>query len=351
MYQQKYNYKGVAFVGFDAFLQSLWKNSLITYHNEVAHEATYFERVRAQQKIKEFINYLEDYVHGLIALSYVNENNICEVIAELKKLESISVLSKDKNNLCGETVGRKIFINSSIQPSKTLSSSERTRLYVGHEIGHLLHMMWEKDQDAYMNMLTNRTTLTKVYNQLPLENRVLIKEGFSMLDEAIVQNIAEDVAYLFARKERPPRTECSDRRIFDGMSYTSNFDFYQELQEPTVKFGRTLRSMDEFASDNEVLKELGRRSFEPGFVRSIVNDSIISEKNFLIMLLCMGRIKDASYSKFNYGYADDSLDLSSKYYDHFMMLCNKTIKRRLEDNLENSDNTGRGQARVLRRYL
>lgn len=283
------------------YIKNLYDNS-IDYYNKVYGDVhPTGTKDLDLEKIKEFIGNTEDYLYYIYR---VYNNNFLDVFTALnQKLENISVLPVEYRGLFGCNVAKQnlVLVSPVISGSRNLSEKERTRLYVGHELGHIVNSYW----------------LDYAVDRLNIDEESYVSKGISLLDESITQNVAEDFAYCFAAKERPRMTlkrnlPKNGHYIFNGDYYSSNYDFYGELQEIAIMFGRTLRGIGKIDDDGDVLEELSRRSFSHDFFKDIFTEYIHDGKvdELIELLEKMGIIKEASYALFGNG--DEECIINSK---------------------------------------
>lgn len=329
MYKAKYQYDERYFPGFTTFLNKLHDRSFRQYLSQYATINSDKEKRTDLIQINNFINYLEDYVVTLTKLGFLNTANISDVISEIKKIKTISVLPKNQRGIYGlTTYDYRIEINPNLGPSKTLTSEERTLLYVGHEIGHIIHKMWTKDVEEYLKYVGFNSNLQPIVERTSSNNRLCALDGFSLIDEATTQEIAEIVAYHQNNKQRPNKQYYATPKIYNGEAFKSNFDYYKELEEPAILFARTLRgiSPSKNTPDSEIMSSLAKRSFDKNFVWDIVKEYQETpqlEQDFYNTLICLGRIKDASYGVFGMANLPDSTPLSQKYFQNLKYFCSK----------------------------
>ena len=197
------------------------------------------EEISGSKRDKEafnfFIKCLEEYLYyNYIELPETFEHVLYAIESQLI---TITVLPENQMGIYGVTYTQSIQITPNLQGRRGLTSEERTRLYVTHELGNIINCCWNDEAKMYANMQKNKGILSA-------EQRDLFCEGFAMLDEAITQNRAENFAYTFSHKQRPGLSyQIIDRRLFNGERYRTNFDFYGELQKPATMFARTLRGI------------------------------------------------------------------------------------------------------------
>lgn len=253
------------------------------------------------------IQNLEEYIHYNYQKSPKTFNHV--INATINNVRTISVLPNNKRGIYGETQveNKMIYINPDIPNSRNLTGEERTRLYMAHELGHVINDVWMKKVIEYCNQNIRQGRLTQEHAQL-------IYDGFSMLDEATTQDRAEEFVYELSGKRRPQLASYRNGNLFDGQPYQSNFDFYGELQEPATMFARTLRGIGKENDDIRALDMLSERAMSPKFFNIILNEysrdgqmpAFIQEAQY------MGLLKRVSYANFGY---DDNLYLrNSKTY-------------------------------------
>lgn len=253
------------------------------------------------------IENLEEYLY----YNYKKEPENFELIFDSirKNVKTISVLPDNERGIYGETQvqNKAIYINPDLQDSQFLTGEERMRLYLAHELGHVVNNEWMNKVIEYANQQIRLGILTQEHAQL-------IYDGFSMLDEATTQNRAENFAYEFAGKKRPRLAYYRNVRMFNSESYKSNFDYYSELQEPATMFARTLRGIGKENNDVKALDLLSQRALSPQFFNNILREYTKDGQMsaFIKEVQYMGLLKRASYA--NFGYEDVSYLHNSSTY-------------------------------------
>lgn len=184
-----------------------------------------------------------------------------------------------------------LYINPELHSDQILSSDERTRLYICHELGHIQNSKWMSNLIVILNNINCSN-----------EDKQLMYNGFSLLDEATTQDRAENIAYYFSSKRRPNMAQRVTA-LFDGKPHKTNFDYYGEFQVPTIDFARTLRGIGKLEDIDLVMKEFGIRALKEDFSKKIfeeyTTDGQIS--NLYYLLKRLGIIKNAAYAAFGYG--------------------------------------------------
>lgn len=253
------------------------------------------------------IQNIEEYLHDNYEKSPKTFNHM--INATMNHVRTILVLPDNKRGIYGETQAQNktICINPDLPDSEYLTGEERTRLYMAHELGHIINYEWMNKTVEYANQQIRQGRLTQEHAQL-------ICDGFSMLDEATTQNRAENFVYAFSGKSRPKLAYYTNDRMFRSEAYKSNFDYYGELQEPATMFARTLRGIGKENDDGKALDMLSERALSPNFFNNILSEytkdgqmpAFIEETQY------MGLLKRASYA--NFGYEDVSYLHNSKTY-------------------------------------
>ena len=275
------------------YINDLYSDSVKFYNNYFGDVHPTGTKELDKEKIVEFIGDIEDYLFYMYRV--YNDNFLDVFMALSQKLKIISVLEPKYRGLYGAFFedDALVMVSPVLSGSRNLNAKERTRLYVAHELGHIVNSFWVNDAKKRMEIDDDDS---------------LVVNGISLLDEAITQNIAEDFAYCFANKDRPSMTLRKNlprdgRYIFDGDFYKSNYDFYGELQEPAIMFARTLRGIGKIDDDSEAMQELCSRSLSYDFFANIAKEYVYDGRvdDLVHILENMGIIKNASYALFGNG--------------------------------------------------
>lgn len=257
-----------------------------------------YEQRFAFKKLVEYVRNLEKSLVGLIDLGYVTTSNVQLVKDTYKGLDTIGLLnSAYKGRIYGLTNNKRIEINPNLGNKGPLTGSERTLLYVCHEMGHRFHFGWTKNN---LNTILADKKVQELSKKLTPENQSYVYSGLSLLDEALTQDRAEEIAYYFAGKKRQPLTPKMSR-LFNGRPFGTNFDYYGELQEPAIRFGKTLSGISKDTS--QTLKTLGRAAIDSRFAHKIENEYRSKDKllELFALIHSMGVIKEATYEVFGMG--------------------------------------------------
>lgn len=253
------------------------------------------------------IENIEEYLYYHFINFPNNFNGILN--STMNNVRTIACLPNNRRGIYGETQAQNkiIYINPELKPSRTLTGEERTRLYMAHELGHIVNNEWMKKVIDYANRQIRAGALSQEHAQL-------IYDGFSMLDEATTQDRAEDFVYSFSGKARPQQQNVRSQRLFNGQAYRSNFDYYGELQAPATMFARTLRGIGKEDNDAKALKLLSSRALSPDFFNTILSEYTRDGQMpaFIREVQYMGLLKRASYA--NFGAEDISYCRNSSRY-------------------------------------
>lgn len=292
------------------FMKKLALNSKDLFDKQ-AQNGQVLDLRKEHASLLEFLSDVEEY------LNYCqHDSNFADIFNSISRLNAISVLPPNMRGVYGYTEKNTIYINPNLSGNRDLNPQERTKLYVAHELGHLINRNWLQSASNHLNSQLQAKKITLPQGQLALD-------GFSLLDEVTAQNRAEDFAYFTARKIRPGYRTFSNPNIFSGKSYTSNFDYYCELQSPAVAFARTLSGIESNYNDATTLNKLSNRALNPNFATNIFNEFNADgqESNLHLLLQYMGTLKHASYALFGMG-DTTYLANSARNLNNFYQLAN-----------------------------
>lgn len=271
------------------FLRKVHSNTL-EYYISYCRENHLPQSLMERQCLLDSLRYLEDYLYYY---EFFYPKQFDSIFKNLREhLDVIAVLPRKRRGIYGEYVEKDnlVYINPELGNSSTLTSKERTRLYICHELGHIQNHEWILTGVDYVNKEGES-----------FNTRQTMYEGLSLLDEATTQERAEAITYYFSGKKRPNlASRCG--RLFDGEPYSSNFDYYGELEEPAIAFGKTLRGIGSSKTSQDIIHRLSIRTLDKEFVRKIFYEYQVDGHldELYLLLAYMGIIKRASYAKFGY---------------------------------------------------
>lgn len=301
---------------------------------------------REYVKMLSFIKNVEEYLYY-----YSRNENFDTILNSISNIKKISVLPIDKRGIYGQAIPEEktLLINPSLRASTTLNHEERTRLYVAHELGHFINNNW---MDTVIKYLDIRVRQGEVSN----EQAQLFQEGFSMLDECITQNNAENFAYEFAGKNRPSKQYVTRNvGVFGNKPYQTNFDFYGEFQIPAAKFAKTLRGIGKYENDDVALNILSQRALNPNFAIDIIEEYERDNQysNLQKLVRKMGVIKKAVYTSFGCDNNMQALRNSENALNEFYNLANKMRDYRNNefDTINNSNLENQNISRLTPRNI
>lgn len=298
-----------AFPGFTQKINSLYNDSM-----------SYASSLLEKRNVEECTQALERYYVALIKLGLIDKTNYNNVLSKLKTVSKIRTLKGDNSRIYGLTIDNDIYISPNIPSKKAFNSAEMKQLIISHELTHILNKSWVDDIERFSNSLMQHPNIKNLLKTLKLDKKNYVKMGLEMIDEIIAEETSEEVTYRLSGKSRPPKTRLNDKSYIGNRTYYSNLMFYGEFQDIVIKFVRQLSFLKcgEKTSDEEVIKSLIRKSFATSFLISL-GEAITRDpsklENYIIMLACMGKIKDGAYTVM--GLSASGEKNVSRYYDIF----------------------------------
>ncbi len=250
--------------------------------------------------IDTFLHDFEYYYLALFKAHLITKENFRNVLDQIKKVVAVKVLPKDARKYFALTYQNQIYINPDLKPVRSLTPDDMHLMVHSHELGHVINNQWVDASFHYANTLYQNPRVQGILRNMGLSSASYLKDGFCLLDEVVVQDVAERVTYLKKGQARPLMESRNDKAIFGLNSYRTNFNLYGEFQEIAVRFARTLSFLHCEAqdSDDEVLRKLDIAAFRGDFVARIERElEFHPDKidSFVILLATMGKIKDSTY--------------------------------------------------------
>lgn len=283
-------------------MQNSNNNFMAPYENETKQLQSTEDLKKATNEARILNNCIKNLEEYLYFYYYLYHNRSPEtfriILNSLREnVHTISFLPEKERGIYGkiEPEEKTIYINPYFSNKNTLTGTERRRLYMAHELGHIVNKNWMDKVSKGIDKLINN-------DSLEIEEAHLFYNGFSMLDEVTTQNQAELFAYTFAKKDRPKLTKHINPKLFDSNPYKTNFDFYGELQESAIMFAKTLKGIRKEKSDEKSLDILSERALSPNFFDNILDEYKQNEQiqELILASLYMGCLKRASYASFGY---------------------------------------------------
>ena len=270
------------------YITQLLVNSKDLYTKRYINNNPTGTQIIDQIKIEASLGYIDDYLYYFYQFN--NDDFVSILSTLIDKLKFVTVFpSGNERGLFGEYVDieKTLYINPELSSSRTLTSDERTRLYICHELGHVQNSLWMK------RVATIVSKLNVSYN------KQLLYDGFSLLDEATTQDRAENITYYYSHKIRPYRS-ARRTQVFSGRTFESNFDYYGEMQVPAIRFARSLRGIGKINNDESAMKKLDQRALKEDFADKIFDEYEKDNRNndLYFILEKLGKIKNAVYAVF-----------------------------------------------------
>ena len=256
----------------------------------------------------EFLEYIEDFIMYFKSFSF--SYDFTKVVDKLKTLELISFIkpyyfeygkqSEINNKVPVINMRTKILLNPSLEKDKYLTKKERRRLYLYHG---LLHNVIELRNDKtikfskiYSDLLTNTKTNSKMYEEL-------VNNGWLLLEESLIETIAEKMTYSILEKEKPglrPGNDKNGVKILHECVISSDLELYREFQPILLIFGITLNNVgSEIEYSREILTyDLIRKAINTDFSKEVINEYISKGNEFDLykLLYYMGLIVNEKYA-------------------------------------------------------
>lgn len=175
---------------------------------------------------------------------------------------------------------------------------------------------WKKDTPAH-KLITkiNTNTFANIDSQYQYlasefsENaeefiKQCMNNGFSLLEEAIVQNIAEECFYSSLGIQRPQQVHKKEPQVLGTNKYfKTNFDYYGIYQPLATMFARTLRGIGQSKADTDdlILNEFSKKACNENFITSIIQEytNDVGQDKLMELIEKLGRFfneKSATFS-------------------------------------------------------
>jgi len=308
VYQSRYSFWDERkFPGFQQAMQNLYTRSVQYYlGNNLKVKVNPAKQQADLKKIGDFCSALEYYYVSLIKLGIVTKQNYNNVLQMLSNIDVVKIFTKNDEDIYAITRGNKISLNVKEVVIGSFSKDVSFQMIVSHELGHIIDNSWLDDAMAVSKNLFHDQKCRKALEQYNLADVNLIFNGFILIDEAVSQECAEQVTYRMIHEKRPPYVRMKKHNVLEETPFRTNFNLYEEFQEIVVRFARCLSFVGCLPTDdfNEVLGKLAKKAFRREFIFQIWNEiQNDSDKkcDFVLMLACMGKIKDGSYANLGMG--------------------------------------------------
>ena len=287
-------------------VRNTYVNSLGYYYNYGFDKKNWKSDVNALDKM---FAYSEYYFASLIKLRYAKKSNYNNILDRLKSIKLIKLLDpKLRSKFNGLTHNQVITMNPDPGCNDGFDKDSTLDIAMYHELGHIITSANNDDLDILKEILLDE------YPELLEGHEEDLSNGFNLLDEVVVENAAEAVFYDRKQKQRKEVGLYTNPVIYLNGIFKSNFLEYREFQELAYRFALCLDFVPNDDSMNNVLDSLTRVMFSKNYVGLLAKELLDSNKgeDLIMMLICMGKIKEAKYSSFGYGDME-KLDASSSY--------------------------------------
>ena len=270
-----------------------------------------------RSNLVELIHDVEDFFYQSIKKRYITENNLDRIMNSLKdKTYGFRTIdSLPEKGLYGKSIGDTIQINLNMEAhanSPTLTPRETTKMYMFHEIGHkIMNISKNFDEtDKYLKTV-EEILKSKGISNPDTSYKETIYHGFLMIEEALVQELAEQLTYRSANKKRPTyvsRIDIANRQggEFEVLEVPTNLDFYGLFQEPTIEFGKTLRGCyGAYSTRESILTRMIIKALSSDFTKEVIKEYYEGDgrlyQDLFLTLRAMGILKIQKYATFGQG--------------------------------------------------
>ena len=324
MYQFRYDHwDEKRFPGYADSMNHLYDESLSYYLQKHMND---LNRNDDLLKMRQIFGYMEYYFAALLKLRYVGKNNFQNILSQLKSIRMVQLLDpslRDKFN--GLTYQQMMTMNPTPGKFPGLDDCESLQLALYHELGHIIIESNHDDIEFLKNTVYREDEFKQQFFKDGFGD---FSKGFEFLDEVVAQNVGEAILFDREGKERPSYCVYKNRVMNPEGTFTSNFLEYREFQELAYLFANCLDFIPKHENDTmcDVINRLSKAMFSRDFCKNIYSEfTKDSQKgeDLMLMLMCMGKIKDAKYACFGYGSRDDSLKDVSKYFQLFHEIASK----------------------------
>ena len=113
------------------------------------------------------------------------------------------------------------------------------RLTIFHELGHIICESFNKDAANLCERLYNNSKIKNRLNEFGITNKNILLNGFVLLEDVLVNEVAEDVLYRSKESLRPGFCYYKNDS-FPGVKYRSNYNLYKRLAPLTAESGSVI---------------------------------------------------------------------------------------------------------------
>lgn len=229
----------------------------------------------------EYSENAEEFIKQCMNNGFITYSNLRRCLRNLDTVSYIDVLPRNNRGIYGTVTNGIVFVNPDL-------SANRRKLYEFHELAHQL-IQTELPSSELVMYNRSRTQRGKT----PL-NGMNIKNGWFLLEEAIVQNIAEECFYSSLGIQRPQQTHKKEPQVLGNKFFKTNFDYYGIYQPLTTMFARTLRGVGQSKTDSDdlILNEFSKKACNENFIQSVTQEysNDVGKDTLMELLEKIGRI-------------------------------------------------------------
>lgn len=279
-YKLRYDF-GIYNEYFSVWMSKIYRSSL-EYCNMMYGCNPVYELQIYELQIKEFMNYVEDY---LFYFYKFNREMLVGIFERLVELKCIGILPYEKRGVFGYTESGIVYVNPNMEVS-------RTRLTICHELGHIVNQEWESWFEKFIDLQYKNPSdgIRRTEDDL-----VLCILGMRLLDEALTVDCSESIASYYNLRARS-RFVSKRGPLFNGRVYETNFsDVYGEMQMPAINFAKLFF---ELSNENnfEALNKFFIESLNKDFLPTLIEEYGLN--TLLELLKPLGIIHQACYETF-----------------------------------------------------
>lgn len=278
------------FPGFRRAILELEKRSIIKF-NSSSH--TLLEKRQYKKMLNQSLDNIEKYFCALVRKKYIKNSNYMDCLNQIKTINSIDFMNnKDREVYDAYTLGNDIYLNPNYNDMKDLNHNDTFLRITCHEFTHHMNSFWKEDRNDFCVRMESK--YKKTLQKYGLDDVESLRMGIELLGEVIAEDISEEISYGFAKKRRPDFRLMKKEKMYGKTeTFVSNYYVYQELQEVANKFACCLDFIKDSGDISTNIRKLSEEALFKDFISKI---EAVESEDLIIMLACMGKIKEASYT-------------------------------------------------------
>lgn len=220
----------------------------------------FVEEMRGRCTNPQIVQYIKDYIQAGYKTGFINDKNLTHVINKFMNVERFADLPPQNRGIYGATFNNNNSPRLTVCINPELDDYNR-ELFAFHEFNHVI-------MDGNVERVGN-----SIGSMRP-DIIAQVQDGYTVVEEAIAQNAAEEMMCSLHNRQRPLSTPQQDPTI-PNIKFNSNFGYYGLYQPIVSKFARTMRgigSLRQQDGENVYLNALSARAFNPNFMENIINE-------------------------------------------------------------------------------